>query len=200
MHELMRAHSLATLVTMGADGLNANHIPFYIDTATSPYCALKGHVARSNPLLTGLVREVDVLAIFQGPQTYISPSWYATKADTGKVVPTWNYAVVHAYGKLMVHDDPKWIRQQMELLTQEKESAFQAPWAVSDAPEDFVEQRIRAVVGIEITVTKLQGKWKVSQNQPGKNQQSVIEALESGQSETGRSMAGLVKTRGCLGS
>lgn len=193
MHDLMRGHALATLVTLSADGLNANHIPLHIAAGPTPYGTLKGHVARANPMLKDLVSDVDVLAIFQGPQAYISPSWYATKAETGKVVPTWNYAVVHAYGKLAIHDDPLWIREQMEALTREQEGGLPTPWAVSDAPEDFTEQLIRAVIGFEIVVTKLVGKWKVSQNQPVQNRKSVIEGLEGSQSEAGHAMASLVK-------
>ena len=196
MHDLIRKYSLATLVTLSADGLNANHIPLHIAAGLSLYGTLKGHVARSNAMWKDFASNVDVLAIFQGPEAYISPSWYATKVDTGKVVPTWNYAVVHAYGRLEIHEDPLWIREQMESLTQEKEGNFHHPWSVSDAPQDFTEKLIGAVVGIEIPITKLLGKWKVSQNQPVQNRHGVIEGLQGMQNNPGYMMADLVKLEG----
>ncbi|MFI3121692.1 MAG: FMN-binding negative transcriptional regulator, partial [Methylococcaceae bacterium] len=144
---------------------------------------LRGHIARANPLWRDLAADVETLAIFHGPDAYISPSWYATKQETDKVVPTWNYAVVHAYGTLRIIDDAVWVRAQLEALTQQHEAAFPEPWAVSDAPEDFTEKLLGAVVGIEMVITRLTGKWKVSQNQPLQNQLSVIQGLNgSGQS------------------
>lgn len=117
------------------------------------------------------------MAIFQSENAYISPSWYATKQQTGKVVPTWNYAAVHAYGTMRVIDDAAWIRNQLEAMTSHHELAFPEPWMVSDAPQDFTDILIEQIVGIEITITRLQGKWKVSQNQSSENQESVIEGL-----------------------
>ncbi|WP_232821435.1 FMN-binding negative transcriptional regulator [Acidithiobacillus ferrivorans] len=139
---------------------------------------LQGHVARANPLWREAPLDGEVLVIFQGPQHYISPSWYATKAETGKVVPTWNYAVVHAYGPLQVRDDPDWVRQQMVALTAQQENGFTLPWQVDDAPQDFTERLIGQVVGIEILVSRWMGKWKVSQNQPLGNRDSVVAHLE----------------------
>src|SRR5687767_5959902 len=117
MHELIRANPLATLVTLSSSGLNANHIPLHLSQEPSPFGTLRGHVARSNPVWTDLTSNVDVLVIFHGPDTYITPSWYATKKETGKVVPTWNYVVVHAYGSLRIMDDAAWVRAQLEALT-----------------------------------------------------------------------------------
>lgn len=179
MHELIRAYPLATVVTQSSDGLNANHIPLHLSADVSKFGILTGHVARVNPIWRG---EGDVLAIFQGPDAYISPSWYASKQETGKVVPTWNYAAVHAYGTLRVIDDASWLRSQLETLTADHEDAFAEPWKVADAPADFTDKLIAAVVGIEITITRLEGKWKVSQNQPPRNQASVMQGLaENGQ-------------------
>ena len=189
MHQLMTSYPLATLVTLTADGLNADHIPLLVTTQGN----LIGHVARANPMLERIQRDVEVLAIFQGPQAYISPSWYAAKAETGKVVPTWNYAVVHAHGRIVVHDEPAWIMAQIEALTQTMEGGMKEPWSVSDAPRDFTEKLIGAVVGIEIVVRKLEGKWKVSQNQPEANRRGVIEGLER---RGDRGMAELVKRFG----
>jgi transcriptional regulator len=191
MHELIRTQSLATLVTMGSDGLNANHIPLHLSVTSEPFGVLRGHVARSNPIWSDLDSDVDALAIFHGPDAYISPSWYATKQRAGKVVPTWNYTVVHAYGRLRIIDDAVWVRAQLEALTAQNEAGLSDPWAVSDAPEDFTEKLIGAVIGIEMIIARLSGKWKVSQNQPLQNQHSVIQGLTAnGQT----AMAELVKT------
>jgi transcriptional regulator len=125
------------------------------------------------------VADKESLAIFHGADAYISPSWYATKKEAGKVVPTWNYVVVHAYGHLRVVDDAAWIKEQLEGLTQHNEAAFEHPWAMTDAPEDFIEKLIGSVLGIELVITRLVGKWKVSQNQPPQNQNSVVAGLNA---------------------
>ncbi|HEX5339064.1 MAG TPA: FMN-binding negative transcriptional regulator [Gallionella sp.] len=192
MHELMRARPLATLVTLSSDGLDANHIPLHLAEAPAPFGALRGHVARANPMWRDLAKDVEVLAIFHGPDSYITPSWYATKQETGKVVPTWNYAVVHAYGTLRVIDDADWIRSQLEALTAHNEAGFAKPWAVSDAPREFTGKLLDAVVGIEIVITRLVGKWKVSQNQPAQNQASVIAGLNSSGLRDAAEMAALI--------
>jgi transcriptional regulator len=189
MHQLMRAHPLATLVTLASTGLNANHIPFLLSPEPAPYGALQGHVARANPVWTDLAREVEVLAIFHGPEHYITPSWYATKQETGKVVPTWNYITVHAYGALRVVDDAAWLRDQLAALTAHNEAGFAQPWKITDAPEEFIEKLTGAIVGIEIVITKLQGKWKLSQNQPPRNRAGVIAGLESVGTEQALDMA-----------
>jgi transcriptional regulator len=190
MHALMRAHPLATLVSHGPDGLNANHIPLLLADA-GPCGTLQGHVARANPLWKAGNVSGEVLVVFQGDESYISPSGYATKAEHGKVVPTWNYAAVHAYGEMKVIDDPAWILGQISALTATHEAALPQPWAVTDAPDDYIEKMLGAIVGIEITITRLLGKWKVSQNQPAANQASLIAALE----RAGDPMAGLIRAR-----
>ena len=172
MHALMRAHPLATLISHGPDGLNANHIPLLLADGK-----LQGHVARANPLWKVGNVAGEVLVIFHGHESYISPSGYATKAEHGKVVPTWNYVAVHAYGDLRVIDDPAWIFGQISALTAANEAALPQPWAVTDAPADYIERMLGAIVGIEITITRLLGKWKVSQNQPPANQISLTKAL-----------------------
>ncbi|MDD5277323.1 MAG: FMN-binding negative transcriptional regulator [Methylovulum sp.] len=193
MQALMRDYPLATLVALSADGLTANHIPLHWADDGSDYGCLRGHVARANPMWRDTDPSREVLAIFQAENAYISPSWYATKQQTGKVVPTWNYAVVHAYGALRVIDDAAWIRKQLEQMTAHHEAAFPQPWAVSDAPHDFTDQLIGQIVGIELAVTRLRGKWKVSQNQPAENQDSVAQGLnKSGKAQ----MAGLVTSKG----
>ena len=186
MHALMRAHPLATLVSDGPDGLNANHIPLLLADGK-----LQGHVARANPLWKDGQVAGEVLVIFQGHESYISPSGYATKAEHGKVVPTWNYVAVHAFGELRVIDDLAWIFGQISALTATNEAALPQPWAVTDAPADYIEKMLGTIVGIEITISRLLGKWKVSQNQPSANQASLIAALE----RNGNPMADLIRQR-----
>ncbi|MFL6652801.1 MAG: FMN-binding negative transcriptional regulator [Sulfurifustaceae bacterium] len=178
MHELMRARPFATLVTLSSSGLNANHIPFVVSQDPAPLGTLQGHVARANPIWRDFSKDVEALAIFHGPHAYITPSWYATKPRTGKVVPTWNYAVVHAYGALRVIDDRAWLRKQIEALTTHHEASFATPWNVGDAPADYIENMVSHIVGVEIVITKLIGKWKVSQNQPAENRAGVIAGLK----------------------
>lgn len=192
MHELIRACPLATLVTLSSGGLNANHIPLHLSQEPSPFGTLRGHVARSNPVWTDFVSKVDALAIFHGPDTYITPSWYATKKETGQVVPTWNYVVVHAYGSLRIVDNATWLRAQLEALTAHNEASFPKPWKVTDAPHEYTEKLIGSVIGIEIVIIKLLGKWKVSQNQPAQNRPTVIEGLEARGTEAASVMAKLV--------
>ncbi len=193
MHELMRARPLATLVTLTSGGLDANHIPLHLIDQPAPFGTLRGHVARANPMWSDFAKDVEVLAIFHGPDSYITPSWYATKQETGKVVPTWNYAVVHAYGTLRVIDDAAWVRAQLEALTAHNEAGFARPWAVSDAPREYTEKLIGSIVGFEIVITRLSGKWKVSQNQPAQNQAGVIAGLKNSDLRDAQAMAALIE-------
>ena len=193
LHELIHDYPLATLVTVSANGLNANHIPMHLTATPEPYNTLRGHVARSNPLLEDINDENQSLAIFHGPNAYISPSWYETKKEHGKVVPTWNYVVVHAYGDLQIVDNPEWLRTQIEALTDRNESQFSEPWAVADAPTAFTEKLFESIVGIEMKITKLVGKWKVSQNQPPQNRESVITGLSTSNQPDAQKMVEFVK-------
>ena len=188
LHALIQAHPLATLVAVTAQGLEANHIPFLIDPQPSPFGTLRGHVARANPLWRDFNADVEVIAVFQGAQGYITPSWYATKARTGKVVPTWNYAVVHAPGPLKIHQDAEWLRELVTRLTSSQESGREKPWQVTDAPADYVDAMLKAIVGIEIPVTRLQGKWKMSQNRLPPDKAGVIEGLKSQDDAASRAM------------
>ena len=196
LHGLVRAHPLGALVTLGAGGLEANHIPFEIDSDPAPFGTLRGHVARANPVWRELSRGADALAIFQGAATYVSPSWYPTKQEGGKVVPTWNYAVVHAYGPLRAVDDPAWLRAFVERLTNRHESGRTAPWHVTDAPADYVEKMVTAIVGIELPVTRLLGKWKTSQNRPARDRAGVVAGLEQDGGDAASAMAALVRETG----
>ncbi|MCG8563023.1 MAG: FMN-binding negative transcriptional regulator [Hyphomicrobiales bacterium] len=192
LHDLIRAHSLATLVTLGADGLTASHIPMLIDPEPAPYGTLKGHFARANPHWQDISSEVEALAVFSGPQAYVTPSWYPTKQETGRVVPTWNYAVVHAYGRIETYTDPDRLLALITSLTDHYERELAAPWAVSDAPDDFVQRQLRAIVGIEIPVARLEGKWKVSQNRNAADRAGVAKGLSASADAEDRSVAALV--------
>lgn len=198
LHSLMRRKPLATLVTLTPEGLVANSIPLYLRVDGSPWGTLAGHVARGNPLWRDTDTATQVLAIFQGPDAYISPSWYATKQEHGKVVPTWNYAVVQARGPLRVIDEPAWIRAQLLDLTHQQEAAFAQPWTVDDAPRDYTDKLLAALVGIEIPISQLTGKWKVSQNQPPANQVGVVQGLLDGGGDEAGAMAGLVQQYGAV--
>lgn len=179
LHDLIRARPLATLVTLNSGGLEAKHIPMVLSSDDSPYGTLRGHIARSNPLWHEHPADSDVLLVFHGAESYITPSWYASKAESGKVVPTWNYVSVQAKGKLRVIEDAVWIRAQLESLTNHNEAGFDHPWAVTDAPADFTEKLLEVIVGIEIVITDLKGKWKVSQNRSAQDRASVARGLNN---------------------
>ena len=178
LHALMREHPLATLVAHGADGLTANHLPLHLAAEVAPCGVLRGHVARANPLWQQSA-DAEVLVIFHGPQAYVTPSWYPTKREHGKAVPTWNYVVVHARGRLRAIDDPVWLRRNLETLVDSHEAGFAEPWHVADAPAAYIDQMLAAIVGIEIGITELEGKWKTSQNQPQANRAGVVAGLRS---------------------
>jgi transcriptional regulator len=176
MHDLIRAHPLGLLVCNGENGPVANPIPFLIE-ANESGTILRAHLARANEQWKLLDTNTKALVVFQGPQAYVTPSWYATKAETGKVVPTWNYCVVQARGDVRVHHDPEWLGQQVGTLTNRHEAGRAKPWAVSDAPEGFVAMQLRAIVGIEIVVREMKGKWKASQNRPVPDRAGVAEGM-----------------------
>ncbi|MBI2317742.1 MAG: FMN-binding negative transcriptional regulator [Betaproteobacteria bacterium] len=193
LHRLIRAHPLGSLVTMTENGLEANHIPFLLDTEPEPFGTLRCHVARANPLWREFSREVEALAIFQGPESYVSPSWYPSKREHGKAVPTWNYALVHGYGRISVIDDPVWIRAHLEGLVAQHEAGRPLPWKVADAPRDYIDAMVGAIVGLEIPLARLLGKWKVSQNRSPEDREGVVEGLASEGSESARAIAELVR-------
>ena len=195
LHDLIRTHPFGALVVLASDGLDANHIPFEIDPEPAPFGTLRAHVARANPVWRDFSSQVDALVMFQGAHAYISPAWYATKKEHGKVVPTWNYAVVHAHGPLRVIDDRNWLRQFVGKLTDRHEATRSDPWKVTDAPADFIDTMVAAIIGIEIPIAKLTGKWKVSQNRPEKDRAGVIEALVDLPSDLATSMAQLVREK-----
>ena len=179
LHALMRDQPLATLITLASSGLDANHLPLHLSTALGPLGTLRGHVARGNPLWKEPTSELEVLAVFHGVQAYVSPNWYPSKAENGKAVPTWNYAVVHAHGTLKVVEDARWLRAHLDALTAHHEASQAQPWQPSDAPADYLEKMMSAIIGIEIEITRLSGKFKLSQNQPSPNQTGVINGLRA---------------------
>jgi len=193
LHQLIRAYPLATLVTLGSDGLNANHIPLLVSAEPAPFGTLRGHVARANPMWGDARADVAALAVFHGPHAYVSPNWYPTKKQTGRVVPTWNYVAVHAYGSLKVIDDATWVRALLQTLTAVHEAAQPVPWTLRDAPEEFVARMVASVVGVEIVVSSLAGKVKASQNQPLENRAGVVQALRAQDTDEARAMAALVE-------
>jgi transcriptional regulator len=193
LHDLVRNHPLATLVTLDQEGLNANHIPMELDLEPPPLGTLRGHVSRANPVWQNFSSDVGALLIFQGPEIYITPSWYQTKQESGKVVPTWNYAVVHAYGPLRIVEDPVWLKALVERLTNRNEAPRPEPWEVADAPDDYIEGQLRGIVGIEVPIARLLGKWKVSQNRPAHDQDGVVEGLSRQETPTASAMADLVR-------
>jgi transcriptional regulator len=192
-HALMRSHPLGLLVSHGPQGLEANSIPFLIDPKASRLGTLQAHMARANGQWRSLSGASEVLVIFQGANHYITPSWYETKRETGKVVPTWNYVMVQARGRPRVIEDAAWLRVQIEALTSAQERGRSAPWAVGDAPEDFIEAQIKAIVGVEIEIAAIAGKWKASQNRPTADRLGIVGGLEELGDEASVAMAAIVR-------
>jgi transcriptional regulator len=195
LQRLMRQHPLGTLVTLESGGLNANHVPFEYDDGPAPFGVLRAHVPRANPVWREASAAMDALVVFQGAQTYVTPSWYATKQETGRAVPTYNYMVVHAYGPLRVIDDAVWLRAHLERLTGHFESEREHPWKVADAPDEYIAKLLTVLVGIEIPINRLLGKWKVSQNQPHVNRVGVERGLRESGSEGAIVMADEIARR-----
>jgi len=177
LHEAIRRIALGTLVTLGEAGLVASHVPMLVDAEPRPLGRLTGHIARANPQWRTHRPEVDALAVFTGPEAYITPAWYETKRQTGKVVPTWNYVAVHATGRLRFFDDAESLRRIVTRLTNTHEASRTEPWRVTDAPADFVDAMLKAIIGFELTLVALEGKWKMSQNRPEADRAGVVEGL-----------------------
>lgn len=196
-HALIRAHPLGLLITAGSGMPAANAVPFHLAADAGPKGTLQAHVARANGQWKEIADGAPVLVVFQGTNAYITPSWYATKRDTGKVVPTWNYAIVQVRGRATVIDDAAWLRRQIDALTGSHEGIREAPWSVDDAPEKYVESQIKGIIGIEIEIGEIDGKWKVSQNRPRADIAEVIEGLKrDDQPHTNTDMAELVRKYG----
>jgi transcriptional regulator len=195
LHAFIRAHPLATFVSTDATGLCANHFPMLIETGDDGKHVLRGHVARANPLWKSLGAHPQALAIFQNPGLYITPSWYPSKKEDGRVVPTWNYVAVHASGSARAIDDPQWLRSFLTRLTDTNESRFALPWKITDAPEDYLDRRLKSIVGIEVAITRIAGKWKVSQNRTAKDAEGVVSGLRDQGDPAALTMADWVDAR-----
>ena len=179
IHRIIREHPLGTLVTQGADGLDADHIPFEFEPAEGTHGVLLAHVARANPLWQRCPTGSQVMVVFRGAQAYISPNWYPSKHEAHRQVPTWNYEVVHAHGKLTVHDDERFVRGIVARLTRRHEAAEPRPWKIGDSSPEFIDSMLRNIVGIEIAVTSLACKVKLSQNKEARDRQGAAEQLDA---------------------
>jgi transcriptional regulator len=177
LHALIQTHPLATLITAGTNGLIANLVPF-IFADTGGKGTLRAHIAKANDQVDALKLGAETLVVFQGPEAYITPSWYASKKEHGRVVPTWNYAVVQVRGTPRIVDDTDWLRAQIGALTAAQEDRRSKPWKVTDAPEPFIEGQIKAIIGVEIPILTIEGKWKVSQNRSVADREGVYQGLQ----------------------
>jgi transcriptional regulator len=193
LHAAIREAGLATLVTTGPGGLDASHLPFLLEPSPAPLGRLVGHVARGNPAWRETPAGSEALVIFLGPDAYVTPSWYATKRETGKVVPTWNYLAIHATGRVRFFDERERLLELVTRLTDRHERPRTAPWKVSDAPADYVDGLLQAIVGVELEITRLEGKWKASQNRTAADREGVAAGLET---EGLGAMARLVRGNG----
>ncbi|WP_153102456.1 FMN-binding negative transcriptional regulator [Paraburkholderia hayleyella] len=192
LHQLIADHPFGTLVTQGPAGLDANHLPFDFAPDNGPLGTLRAHVARANPVWQEAAAQ-ETLVIFQGPAAYISPSWYPDKHETHRQVPTYNYMVVHAHGRIVVRDDEKFLRGLVGRLTRKMEAHEAQPWKMSDAPADFMTQMLAAIVGLEIEITRLVGKWKLGQNKAVRDRLGPAVALEARGGEQQVALAGAIR-------
>lgn len=179
LHQLMRAHPLGALITHGSQGLDANHLPFEFAQETEGQGVLRAHVARNNPLWQEVQDGDEVLVIFKAEDAYISPSWYPSKHDHHKQVPTWNYSVVHAHGRIQIRDDARFVRRLLANLTRHHEAGEPTPWKMADAPREYMETMVQTVVGIEIEIKRLVGKFKLGQNKDEADRQGAAHALHA---------------------
>ena len=178
LHDAIRQAPLATLVTSGSAGPNATHLPLVLHPEIGPKGTLRGHMARPNTHWKDMISACPVLAIFQGPDHYITPSWYPSKQEHGKVVPTWNYVAVHVRGQAQTFEEPDALLAHVRSLTDQHEAAFERRWSVEDAPSEFIQNMLRGIVGIKITIESIEGKWKLNQNRPEADRRGVVEGLQ----------------------
>jgi transcriptional regulator len=189
------AHPFGALVTVSSDGIVATHLPLVLDRTRGAHGTLEGHVARASPHHQEVPATAESLVMFTGPDAYVTPSWYPAKAEHGRVVPTWNYVAVHVYGVLRWVDDPAFLRRHLEALTERHERGRATPWAVSDAPEGYIAQLARAIVGFELAITRIEGKWKMSQNRSAADIDGVVRGLADSPAAGDRAVAAIVEER-----
>jgi transcriptional regulator len=197
LRALVDAHGFATLVLADAHGLEVNHLPMLLDPARGRHGALRGHVSRANPVVHRAPAATSAVAIFGGPEGYVSPSWYPSKAETHRVVPTWNYAVVHAHGTLRLHDDVEWLRAHVDALTRRHEGGREPEWRVEETDPGYREAQLRGIVGLELAIERIEGKWKLGQNRSEADRRGMLAGLEQQGDAASRALAALV--RGSLG-
>lgn len=195
LHGLIKSHPFATFVVPGEAGLIVNHIPLMLCPSEGGQGVLKGHIARANPVWRECSDSVEAAVIFQGPESYITPSWYPSKHADGKAVPTWNYAVVHVHGVPRIIDDADWLLQHLTQMTDERERDQAMPWKVTDAPKDYIDRMLGAIIGMEIPIARIAGKWKVSQNRPVADRLGVATGLRNRGDDRSLVMADLVMER-----
>jgi len=195
LHALMRARPLATLVAQCESGLLANHVPLETQAEPQPLGSIRGHIARANPLWREYREGAPAMAIFQGPQVYISPSFYPSKAQTGEVVPTWDYAVVHAHGTLRFIHDAGWLKDFVARLTDTHEAPRSQPWKIDDAPAAYIDRMLGLIVGFEFSISSLTGKWKVSQNRAHADRQGVVSNLQDANDAESHEIAAMLASR-----
>ena len=195
LHDFMEANPFAVLVTAGTDGLFATHLPLVLHRTRGAHGALEGHIARANPHHKQTLITPDALVIFSAPNAYVTPAWYPSTAEHGKVVPTWNYVAVHAYGPVTFRDDEPFLRRHLEALVARHEEGREQPWSMSGAPSDYIAQQLRAIVGFELPISRLEGKWKMSQNRVPADVEGVIRGLGASDAESDRAVGDIVRAR-----
>lgn len=200
LHAVIQRHPLATLVTVGEGGLVANLVPFILHAEEGANGVLRAHLARPNAQWKAIAAGAETLVIFTGVERYVTPAWYATKRETGKVVPTWNYVTVQVRGAARTVEDPAWLRAQLESLTRQQEAPRSEPWAVTDAPEPFIMAQARGIVGVEVEIASIVGKFKLSQNRQEADKLGVLNGLSSEPESESQAMAALVKQYGFNGT
>ena len=179
LHALIREHPLALLVSHGPEGLEASHIPFLLYPDEGPHGTLRAHLARANGHAARLADSPSCLVVFQGEQGYVSPAWYPSKAETGRVVPTWNYVTIHIHGAPRISHDPAWLHRLLRDQSDAQEGQRLAPWSIDDAPANYIAAQMKAIVGLEIAIARIEGKWKLSQNKSGSDREGVIAGLQN---------------------
>ena len=192
LQEFMQRHPFAAVVANIPTGIEANHVPLILDPARGKFGTLRGHIARANPMWRQAAAGTEMLAIFQGSSHYISPNWYPSKKEDARVVPTWNYVVVHTRGSIEWFSDPAWLRGLLEVTTNLHERAYQNPWKISDAPDEYLQGMLGAIVGFEIPIDAVSGKWKLSQNRSAADRAGVVSALGGHAEASAQEMATLI--------
>jgi len=192
---LIKDFPFATLIGSNESGAQVMHLPLLIKNEDGQSYSLNGHIAKVNPFWQQIKQGDKVVAVFHGPNCYISPNHYPTKLEHGKAVPTWNYVVVHAEGNIKFHHDKEWLYTHIDELSQQHEQKSEKPWSINDAPEDYIQKMLPAIVGIEISINNIEGQWKLSQNQPAKNQQGVIQGLMDTENPNAQAIAKMMITQ-----